>query len=150
MDLLLLLQQNNALFISLVTLIGLMIGSFLNVVAYRLPLIMEREWKSQCHEILELPSAEGEASFTLSRPRSACPKCNHPISSMGEYPNLQLSRVARSLLRLRHCHIPTLPHSGTDNRSPLPGRRLALWLQLAVRRGPTPDLGADRSHSDRF
>ncbi len=86
MDLLLLLQQNNALFISLVTLIGLMIGSFLNVVAYRLPLIMEREWKSQCHEILELPSAEGEASFTLSRPRSACPKCNHPISAWENIP----------------------------------------------------------------
>ncbi|MES9899043.1 MAG: A24 family peptidase [Sedimenticola sp.] len=86
MDLLQLLQQNDILFISFVTLTGLMVGSFLNVVAYRLPLMMEREWKSQCHEILELPAAEEAPSFTLSRPRSACPKCNHPISAWENIP----------------------------------------------------------------
>ncbi|MES9903357.1 MAG: A24 family peptidase [Sedimenticola sp.] len=86
MDLLLLLQQNNALFISLVTLIGLMIGSFLNVVAYRLPLMMEREWKSQCHEILDLTPEEETPHLTLSHPRSACPKCDHPISAWENIP----------------------------------------------------------------
>ncbi|MES9883079.1 MAG: A24 family peptidase, partial [Sedimenticola sp.] len=86
MELLQLLQQNPLLFIFLITLIGLMVGSFLNVVAYRLPLMMEREWKSQCHEILELSPAEEESPFTLSRPRSACPKCGHPIAAKENIP----------------------------------------------------------------
>ncbi|MEJ1489445.1 MAG: A24 family peptidase [Candidatus Sedimenticola sp. (ex Thyasira tokunagai)] len=86
MDLLQLLQQNNILFISFITLIGLMIGSFLNVVAYRLPMMMEREWKSQCHEILELSPAEETPRFTLSQPRSTCPKCDHPISAWENVP----------------------------------------------------------------
>ena len=61
---------------------GLSVGSFLNVVVYRLPLIMERNWKDECHEFLELAPAKHEeplASMTLATPPSACPKCNHKI-----------------------------------------------------------------------
>ena len=64
-----------------------MVGSFLNVVIYRLPIIMQREWASQC---AELRGEEEVASppFSLSRPRSACPSCSHPISAMENIPVL--------------------------------------------------------------
>lgn len=45
------LQQNNTLFIALSTLLGLMVGSFLNVVIYRLPKMMEQEWHNNCLEL---------------------------------------------------------------------------------------------------
>ena len=58
--------------------LGLMIGSFLNVVIYRLPKIMERQWAAECAELAgkELPQAE---TFNLVLPRSRCQKCGHQI-----------------------------------------------------------------------
>lgn len=58
---------------------GLLVGSFLNVVVYRLPHIMERDWHSQCRELLELPAEPLADPFSLVRPRSRCPQCNHAI-----------------------------------------------------------------------
>lgn len=65
--------------------LGLMIGSFLNVVIHRLPIMMEREWAVQCADL------RGEAPpvvepLSLSRPRSRCPKCNHAISAIENIP----------------------------------------------------------------
>lgn len=58
--------------------LGLMIGSFLNVVIYRLPKIMERQWAAECAELAgkELPQTE---TFNLVLPRSRCQKCSHQI-----------------------------------------------------------------------
>lgn len=58
--------------------LGLLVGSFLNVVIHRLPKMMEREWAANCAEMdgQELPAAE---PFNLSRPRSRCPSCQHQI-----------------------------------------------------------------------
>lgn len=75
-------QSTPWLFYSTVILFGVCIGSFLNVVAYRLPIMMERDWKLECHEFLELdpPELEGKlASLSLSSPASACPNCGHKI-----------------------------------------------------------------------
>lgn len=61
---------------------GLCVGSFLNVVAYRLPLMMERDWKLECHEFLELKPPKVEqrlSSLNLSTPASACPNCGHNL-----------------------------------------------------------------------
>ena len=65
--------------------IGLMVGSFLNVVIYRLPKIMERDWQAQCAELRgeELPKQE---TFNLALPRSRCPACAHPISALQNIP----------------------------------------------------------------
>jgi leader peptidase (prepilin peptidase)/N-methyltransferase len=64
---------------------GLCVGSFLNVVIYRLPKIMERDWQVQCAELRgeELPKQE---AFNLALPRSRCPACAHPISALENIP----------------------------------------------------------------
>lgn len=61
--------------------LGLFIGSFLNVVIYRLPLMMERQWARECAEFTGQPApAEAPAVFNLSQPRSRCSHCGHPIA----------------------------------------------------------------------
>ncbi len=59
--------------------LGLLVGSFLNVVIHRLPKMMEREWAANCAELAEKESTTSEP-FNLSRPRSRCPSCQHQIS----------------------------------------------------------------------
>lgn len=71
--------------------LGLVVGSFLNVVIYRLPIILEREWRSQATDLLRpadeaAPAATPAERFTLSAPRSACPKCKAPITAMQNIP----------------------------------------------------------------
>ena len=63
-----------------VGILGLMVGSFLNVVIYRLPVMMKRDWKKECQEFLELPITDQDAeTFNLALPGSRCPKCNTEI-----------------------------------------------------------------------
>lgn len=60
----------------------LAIGSFLNVVIHRLPIMLEREWQRHARELLEMPAedSEGESRrFNLAVPRSQCPNCEHSI-----------------------------------------------------------------------
>ncbi len=59
-------------------LLGLIVGSFLNVVIYRLPKMMERQWAADCAEMTGQPLAEQER-FNLLVPRSRCQACGHPI-----------------------------------------------------------------------
>jgi len=63
---------------SLATFFGLLIGSFLNVVIYRLPKMMERQWAAECAEFSGAPEPVGEP-FNLMVPRSRCPHCGHQI-----------------------------------------------------------------------
>ncbi|MEY2632563.1 MAG: hypothetical protein RIR00_1217 [Pseudomonadota bacterium] len=70
-----------ALFTLTCALLGLTIGSFLNVVIHRLPLMLEREWRAQCHEFFpEQAPAETPAPLSLVAPRSRCPACARPIA----------------------------------------------------------------------
>ena len=82
-----LLQQNLFFLFFCVTLIGLVVGSFLNVVIYRLPLMMERDWKTHCREYLELPVvAKNNERFDLVQPRSRCTHCGHLIRAWENIP----------------------------------------------------------------
>ena len=84
-----LLQSNTGLFYALVAIISLCIGSFLNVVIYRLPLMMEREWRSQCLEMLEQDDPKpDESRFNLAFPASSCPHCGHRIKIWQNIPIL--------------------------------------------------------------
>ena len=87
------LAASPAAWIGFVLAIGLLVGSFLNVVIHRLPIMMERDWKAQAEEILgapayEPPRAEGPtpAPYNLVVPRSACPKCGAPIAAWQNIP----------------------------------------------------------------
>lgn len=72
--------QNQAwVFYGLIIIIGLAFGSFLNVVIYRLPIMLEKEWRSQCSDFLDLDKAETSDTFTLAIPASSCPQCGHKI-----------------------------------------------------------------------
>lgn len=58
--------------------LGLLVGSFLNVVIHRLPKMMERQWAAECAEFSQTPPPQ-EAPFNLMVPRSRCPHCGHGI-----------------------------------------------------------------------
>lgn len=74
------LQASPLAFIICFAILGLLVGSFLNVVILRLPRMMERDWRRQCQELLELPLDEtGPSPLGLIKPRSHCPQCNHQI-----------------------------------------------------------------------
>jgi leader peptidase (prepilin peptidase)/N-methyltransferase len=74
-----------ALFVTLSAVVGLAIGSFLNVVIHRLPKMMERDWQAQCAE-LRGEKAPDEPALTLLRPRSRCPACGHQIGALENVP----------------------------------------------------------------
>jgi leader peptidase (prepilin peptidase) / N-methyltransferase len=74
-------------FIAVSVLLGLAIGSFLNVVIHRLPRMMEREWAMQCAELRGETLPESEP-FSIVRPRSRCPHCGHQIGALENIPLL--------------------------------------------------------------
>lgn len=97
-----LLEANVLLFAAVCTLFGLIVGSFLNVVIYRLPVMMQRSWENQCQELLELEQTPQE-SFNLITPGSRCPHCGHRIGALENIP------VISYLLqrgRCKHCREP--------------------------------------------
>jgi leader peptidase (prepilin peptidase)/N-methyltransferase len=65
--------------------LGLLVGSFLNVVIHRLPKMMERDWQCQCAELRGEAPAEHEP-LSLAKPRSRCPSCGHAISALENIP----------------------------------------------------------------
>lgn len=80
-----LLQANPAVLVGACLLLGLMVGSFLNVVIHRLPKMLQAGWQQQCAELRgeEIPSS---AQYNLVVPRSACPHCNHAITALENIP----------------------------------------------------------------
>ncbi|HXY95472.1 MAG TPA: A24 family peptidase [Steroidobacteraceae bacterium] len=104
-----LLADSPALFVGTCLVLGLAVGSFLNVVIYRLPLMLDREWRAQCAELADhdphaatVAAATGER-FNLVVPRSACPACKAPITALQNIP-----LVSWLFLRGRcaHCGAP--------------------------------------------
>jgi leader peptidase (prepilin peptidase)/N-methyltransferase len=71
-------------------LLGLLVGSFLNVVIYRLPKMMELEWRQECRLLLDVdePNAAPAQKFNLAVPESHCPGCNAPVKPWQNIPLL--------------------------------------------------------------
>jgi leader peptidase (prepilin peptidase)/N-methyltransferase len=80
--------ESPLLFIAVVFAFCLVIGSFLNVVIYRLPIMMERDWREQCEEFAKSPPVLDipEERFDLVVPRSRCPSCGNPIKAWQNIP----------------------------------------------------------------
>jgi len=99
-DLAALYSDSPLLFTGSVFVLGLVVGSFLNVVIYRLPIMLEREWRSQAAELLRSTvvepvtdtgtsaavTAPAPERFNLTTPRSACPTCKAPITAWQNIP----------------------------------------------------------------
>jgi len=90
-----LLEQNLIFFTSSIFILGLLVGSFLNVVIYRLPVIFKREWRKDCVNYLEEnykakiqldTSNEPKEPFNLVKPDSTCPNCGHKIRAWENIP----------------------------------------------------------------
>jgi len=68
------------LFITTIIFLGLTVGSFLNVVIHRLPIMLENEWRNECQSFLEITPDEKESTYiNLAKPNSTCPSCGHEI-----------------------------------------------------------------------
>ncbi len=82
------LEGNPITFLIVVGLYGLLVGSFLNVVIYRAPVILERIWRHRAQLTLEMSLDEGKepAPFNLLVPRSRCPHCDHRIRAWENIP----------------------------------------------------------------
>jgi len=67
---------------------GLSIGSFLNVVVHRLPIMLKQEWQSEARLLLDVqvPDKQESKRYNLVTPRSACPACGQPISAIHNIP----------------------------------------------------------------
>jgi leader peptidase (prepilin peptidase)/N-methyltransferase len=65
--------------------LGLIVGSFLNVVIHRVPKMLERQWRAECAELDGKPATEA-APYNLITPRSSCPGCGHRISAAENIP----------------------------------------------------------------
>jgi leader peptidase (prepilin peptidase) / N-methyltransferase len=68
--------------------LGLLVGSFLNVVIYRLPVMLDRQWREQCAELHGGQPPKATEPFNLVVPRSACPACKAPITAIQNIPVL--------------------------------------------------------------
>ncbi len=85
MDFLRALESHPAFLCIAVALLGLCVGSFLNVVIYRLPKMMEAQWRAECASLAGEEPAPAEP-FNLMQPRSRCPSCAAPITAWQNVP----------------------------------------------------------------
>ncbi len=90
MELLHLLEGSLILFAITSGVLGLMVGSFLNVVIYRLPIMINRAWSRECREIQGEPEPDvvGQPTYNLVIPASSCPHCQRPIRAVENIPVL--------------------------------------------------------------
>ena len=83
-----LLFQSTPLLFAGVIVFGLIIGSFLNVVIFRVPPLLEHDWRCQCRELLQLKPDEDERPPGIVSARSKCPDCGHLIRAIENIPVL--------------------------------------------------------------
>jgi len=90
MSVIALLAASPGLYVVTCLVLGLVVGSFLNVVIYRLPVMLDRQWREQCAELAPGPTSASMPGspepFNLMVPRSACPACKAPITALQNIP----------------------------------------------------------------
>lgn len=109
--------------------VGLCVGSFLNVVIHRLPKMLDRGWREQCAELSGSPPPESP-HYNLITPRSQCPACGHQIAA---YENIPVASYLFLRGRCSACHAPI------SQRYPLVELLTgALTVAAVIRFGATP------------
>jgi leader peptidase (prepilin peptidase) / N-methyltransferase len=108
MDTVALLQSSSGLLIATYVVLGLGVGSFLNVVIHRMPRMMEARWRAECVELNggESDKAPPPERYNLIRPRSSCPACGHRIRAVDNIPVLSFL-VLRG--KCKACRAPISP-----------------------------------------
>lgn len=96
-------QLPTELLVFFALLLGLMVGSFLNVVILRLPKMMASSWKADCCELLELEHKVADTPYNLVVPGSHCPQCDHKIRPWENIPLLSYLWLKG---RCSHCKTP--------------------------------------------
>jgi leader peptidase (prepilin peptidase)/N-methyltransferase len=98
-------------FIPFVGLIGLLVGSFLNVVIYRLPLMLEQSWQRECHQYLNIDTAQDTPvqTFNLALPLSHCPQCKAGIKPQHNIPVLSYLFLKGRCAACQHIISPRYP-----------------------------------------
>lgn len=96
--------ENPLYFTVISLLVGLLVGSFLNVVIYRLPIMMMNSWQQEAKEILEITEqTDDKALFNLFLPASRCPNCGHKITAVENIPIISYICLKG---RCKECHNP--------------------------------------------
>ena len=91
-------------YIPITVVYSLLIGSFLNVVIYRVPKMLEHEWQAECHSLYpSCVSKPRDEIFNLCLPRSQCPSCHQPITVLDNIPILSWLFLGG---KCRHCQNP--------------------------------------------
>ncbi|MDP9506385.1 MULTISPECIES: A24 family peptidase [Pseudomonas] len=93
-------------FVTAALVLGLLVGSFLNVLVWRLPKMLERDWRAQAHEVLGLPPEPVAAPYNLLLPHSQCPHCAQPIRPWQNIPLLSYLWLRG---RCAHCRTAISP-----------------------------------------
>jgi leader peptidase (prepilin peptidase)/N-methyltransferase len=144
MEIVLLAQASPALLVSLTTVLGLLVGSFLNVVVYRVPIMLQRDWRAQCHEFLDLKNKQPDTNaatakfkdFNLQTPDSHCPLCNHKIRAWENIPVISYVFLLRGKCSSCKAKIsiryPTVETATAILSALVAASFGATWLTLAV------------------
>jgi leader peptidase (prepilin peptidase)/N-methyltransferase len=106
MELFTYLHQHPVIFLTYIGTLGLLIGSFLNVVILRLPVMLERQWRQECQALAsetDTTTQTVDKPFNLITPRSHCPQCNHPIKAWENIPVISYLFLRG---RCASCHTP--------------------------------------------
>jgi leader peptidase (prepilin peptidase)/N-methyltransferase len=128
MELIYLLKTNTTWLLITVGLFSLLVGSFLNVVIYRLPIMLEKQWKRDCQECLGHLPEEGNTTgtFNLVVPRSQCPVCGHKITALENIPIISYLALGG---KCRDCKTPiSLQYPMIELITAL----LSIWVALQV------------------
>lgn len=114
MELIALFSTNQPLYVSCVAILGLLFGSFFNVVIHRLPKMLQNSWTEQCEELLEITDRSDLKEISLLSPSSRCPHCARNIGWIDNIPILSFvflrgrCRYCKTKISMRYPVVETL------------------------------------------
>ena len=138
-------------FVAVAFVFALVVGSFLNVVIYRLPIMMERDWREQCADIAENPTLDiPDGRFNLVVPRSRCPSCGTQIAAMQNIPVLSYLALGGRCAACKESIPRSLPDCRVCDGIARWDCCMAIWRDVAGAYGDSDDPVPGPHHRNRF